>query len=81
VDPAALGFVIDATQMLTPAGEGSLLPVRTSTGFADDIDFISVPRRRLYLVPISFLEQRDRHFLGDHTTSTRFEIVDLASIL
>jgi hypothetical protein len=62
------------------AGGGALLPVWTGTGFADDVDFVAVPGRRLDLVPTALLQQRDRHLLGDRATGARFEIVDLPTI-
>ena len=49
-DSTTLDFVINATQVLTSAGGGPLLPVWTGTGFADDVDFVAVPGRRLDLV-------------------------------
>jgi hypothetical protein len=79
-DSPTLDFVIDATEVLTSAGGGALLPVWTGTGFADNVDFVAVSGRRLYLVPTALLQQRNRHLLGDRATGTGFEIVDLPTV-
>ena len=79
-DSTTLDFVVNATEVLTSAGGGALLPVWTGTGFTDDVDLVAAPGFRLYLVPTTFLQQRDRHLLGDRATGARFEIVDLATI-
>ena len=52
-----------------------LLPVRTVTGFTDHVDFVTIPRLRLYLVPVAFLKQRHQHFLGDCAPVARLEIL------
>ena len=79
-DSPTLDFVIDATEVLTSAGGGALLPVWTGTGFADDVAFVAVPGRRLDLVPTTLLEQRDGQLLGDRATGVGFGIVDLVTI-
>jgi hypothetical protein len=48
--------MIDATQVLESAGGGALLPIWAGTGFADDVDFVAVPGRRLDFIPTTFLE-------------------------
>jgi hypothetical protein len=47
--------VIDATEVLTAAGEEALLPVWKGTGFTNDVASLSVPGRRLYLAPTALL--------------------------
>jgi hypothetical protein len=72
-DSPTLDFMIDATEVLTSAGGGALLPVWTGTEFTDDVDFVAVFGRRLYLVPTAFREQQDVHRFVDSTLSARFE--------
>ena len=63
-DSPTLDFVIDATEVLTSAGGGALLPVWTGTGFADDVvgdrrhrrvDLFAgeVPARRRTITPVA----------------------------
>ena len=58
-DSTTLDFVVNATEVLTSAGGGALLPVWTGTGFTDDVDLVAIPGRGLHLVVTTFREQRD----------------------